>query len=146
MVMIAGALSIGTALDAAAGERVGVRVGSAVFSVELADTDEARRRGLMFRRSLPADQGMLFTQPPGRAEFWMKNTWIPLDLLFFDTDGTLLQVLPEVQPCRQPVCPVYPSESAAVAYILEVNGGETARRAIRVGDTLSFNPGPSSIP
>lgn len=142
MLIIAAALAVGPTTVTAAGERVGVRVGAAVFSVELADTDEARHRGLMFRRSLPPDQGMLFTQAPGRAEFWMKNTWIPLDLLFFDTDGTLLQVLPEVQPCRQPVCPVYPSDSAAVAYILEVNGGEAARRAIRVGDALRFEPRP----
>lgn len=119
-----------------------VQVGAAAFSVEVADTDEKRHRGLMFRRYLPADQGMLFTQPPGRAEFWMKNTLIPLDLLFFDADGTLVEVLPEVQPCRQSPCPIYPSASAAVVYILEINGGEARRRSIRVGDTLSLDPAP----
>jgi uncharacterized protein len=111
-----------------AADQTRVQVGPAAFWVELAQTEEERRRGLMFRQHLPADQGMLFIQAPGRAEFWMKNTLIPLDLLYFDTDGILLQVVSEAQA------------SAAVSYILEINGGEAARQAIQVGDPLGGLP------
>ncbi|WP_295452996.1 DUF192 domain-containing protein [uncultured Thiodictyon sp.] len=122
-----------------AADHAKVRVGTATFRVELAQTPEELTRGLMFRQRLPADQGMLFIlQPPGRAVFWMKNTLIPLDLLYFDGNGVLRQVVADAPPCRQPVCPTYPSESSAIRYILEINGGEAARRAIRVGDALEL--------
>ena len=66
----------------------------------------------------------------------MKNTHIPLDLLYFDADGRLSQIEANVPPCKTPVCPVYPSETATVGYILEINAGEAARRGIRLGDRL----------
>ncbi|WP_020505124.1 DUF192 domain-containing protein [Lamprocystis purpurea] len=113
-----------------------VQVGGADFQVEVVQREDERRRGLMFRQTLPADQGMLFVQPPGRAEFWMKNTLIPLDLLYFDIDGTLLEIVPAVPPCRVRNCPIYPSASAAVRYILEIKAGEAARRRIAVGASL----------
>lgn len=117
-----------------------VQVGPATFQVEWARTDEERRRGLMFRHHLPEGQGMLFDQEPGRAEFWMKNTLIPLDLLYFDSNGTLLEVVPDVPPCRQPDCPTYPSRSTAIRYILEINGGLAGRLGIQVGDPLRLLP------
>ncbi len=114
-----------------------VTVGSAVFQVEMARTPEERKRGLMFRQELPRDQGMLFVQPtPGPAIFWMKNTVIPLDLLYFDTEGRLLQIEANAPPCTTPDCPLYPSDTATVKYILEINAGEAARRGIRIGDRL----------
>ena len=126
-----------SSLDLAAAEWKRVQVGPASFQVEVAQTLEEKTRGLMFRPQLPEGQGMLFIQEaPKRAVFWMKNTLIPLDLLFFDTTGTLLEVLPEVPPCRQPDCPHYPSRSTAVRYILEINGGLAHRLGIRVGNTL----------
>ena len=115
-----------------------VRVGTSTFSAEVAQTEDERRRGLMYRQQLPTDQGMLFVQAPGPAEFWMKNTLIPLDLLYFDTDGNLVEIVARAAPCRQRDCPTYPSQSAAVRYILEINGGEAARRQIRVGDQLGL--------
>jgi hypothetical protein len=66
----------------------------------------------------------------------MKNTLIPLDLLYFDIDGTLLEIVPAVPPCRVRNCPIYPSASAAVRYILEIKAGEAARRRIAVGASL----------
>lgn len=115
-----------------------ITVGPATFQVEMARTDQERARGLMFRRELPHDQGMLFVQPPGPATFWMKNTYIPLDLLYFDADGRLLQIVAEAPPCATPTCPIYPSEAATVRYILEINAGEAARRGIQVGDRLQL--------
>lgn len=123
--------------DLAAADWLRVQVGPASFQVELAQTQEEKTRGLMFRTQLPEGQGMLFIQEePERAVFWMKNTLIPLDLLFFDSTGTLLEIFPEVPPCRQPDCPNYPSRSTAIRYILEINGGLAHRLGIRIGDTL----------
>lgn len=117
-----------------------VQVGPATFKVEWARTNDERRHGLMFRQHLPEGQGMLFDQAPDRAEFWMKNTLIPLDLLYFDTDGTLLEIVPDVPPCRQLDCPTYPSHSNAIRYILEINGGLADRLGIQVGDPLRLLP------
>lgn len=102
----------------------------------MARTPRERERGLMFRRELPRDQGMLFVQPPGPAAFWMKNTYIPLDLLYFDADGRLLQIEANAPPCTTPNCPIFASDTPTVHYILEINGGEAARRGIRIGDRL----------
>ncbi len=113
-----------------------VTVGSATFRVEMAITPQEREHGLMFRRELPGDRGMLFVQPPGPAVFWMKNTYISLDLLYFDAEGRLAQIVANVPPCATPTCPVYPSKTAMVRYILEINAGEAARRGIQVGDRL----------
>ena len=79
---------------------------------------------------------MLFVQSPGPALFWMKNTYIPLDLLYFDAGGTLLQIQADTPPCATPSCPIYPSDIDTVRYILEINAGEAARRGIHVGDRL----------
>ncbi len=68
----------------------------------------------------------------------MKNNIISLDLLYFDAAGTLLQIVPEAQPCRQQDCPTYPSTSTAVGYILENKGGAAARQAIEVRDPLAL--------
>ncbi|MCP5159717.1 MAG: DUF192 domain-containing protein [Gammaproteobacteria bacterium] len=121
-------------------DRAQVTVGPATFQAEVARTSQDRQRGLMFRRELPPDQGMLFVQPPGPAVFWMKNTYVPLDLLYFDTEGRLVQIIAEVPPCETPNCPIYPSHTASVRYILEINAGEAVRRGIRVGDPLRLIP------
>ena len=126
-------LTVGFALTS---ELAQVTVGSATFQVEMAQTPQQRQRGLMFRQTLPPDQGMLFVQPTGPAAFWMKNTYIPLDLLYFDPDGWLLQIEAGARPCMTPDCPVYASDTATVRYILEINAGEAARRGIKPGDRL----------
>lgn len=113
-----------------------VTVGSVRFQVEIARTPQERELGLMFRRELPSDQGMLFEQPVGRAIFWMKNTYIPLDLLYFDAEGRLAEIQANAQPCVTQDCRLYPSKSAAVRYILELNAGEAAKRGIQPGDQL----------
>lgn len=115
-----------------------VTVGTAKFQVEIARTDQQRELGLMFRRELPKDAGMLFEQPPGPALFWMKNTYIPLDLLYFDTEGRLSQIHAGVPPCVTPNCPIYRSQAPAIRYILEINAGEAARRGIKPGDQLKL--------
>ncbi len=121
-------------------DRGQVTVGPATFQVEIAQTATDRQQGLMFRRELPLDQGMLFIQPPGPALFWMKNTYLSLDLLYFDADGRLLQIVAAAPPCTTPDCPIYPSiATAAVRYILEINAGEAARRGLQIGDRLQLS-------
>lgn len=127
-----------TAGFAFASDLTSVTVGPATFRVELARTPQERQRGLMFRREMPRDQGMLFVQPQGPAVFWMKNTLISLDLLYFNSKGQLLQIAADTPPCTTVECPIYPSATATVRYILEINGGEAARRGIRLGDSLQL--------
>ncbi len=103
------------------------------FNVELADTEEERQTGLMFRESLPKDGGMLFDfGNPQPAAIWMKNTLIPLDILFIDTDGTVLAIARNAVPhsLRQ-ISPGVP-----VKGVLEINGGAAAELGINPGDMV----------
>lgn len=109
------------------------------FTVELATTREEQALGLMFRDSLPDDHGMLFLFPgEARRSFWMKNTRIPLDIFYFDSDGKLVSVAENAQPCRTPQCPPYPS-TAPAKYVLELTAGTAARLGVRPGDELAMH-------
>jgi uncharacterized membrane protein (UPF0127 family) len=103
------------------------------FRVWIADTDERQRQGLMYVRDLPQDQGMLFVnRPPRPASFWMKNTYIELDLLFIDPTGKVLRIFERATPFSlEPM-----SVDAPVRAVLEIKGGESARRGIKVGDRV----------
>ena len=109
------------------------------FTVELAETQEKQALGLMFRDSLPDDHGMLFVFPSeGLRRFWMKNTRIPLDIMYFDGDLKLVSVSENVQPCRTPHCPSYPSTGPA-RYVLELNAGKAAELGLQPGDPLELH-------
>jgi uncharacterized membrane protein (UPF0127 family) len=101
------------------------------FEVWIADTPERQRQGLMYVRDLPADRGMLFVNDSPRvSSFWMKNTYIPLDMLFIDARGRIVAIFANTTPLSlEPVGPPMP-----VRAILELRGGEAARRGIRKGD------------
>lgn len=104
--------------------------------VEVADTPERQAQGLMFRKSLGEEEGMVFLfSTPTAGGFWMKNTLIPLSIAFFDRKGVILRIL-DMAPCRMDPCPVY---YPGVLYqgALEVNAGWFARRKIREGARLS---------
>jgi uncharacterized membrane protein (UPF0127 family) len=103
------------------------------FQVEIADTDAARSAGLMCRRSLPADAGMLFIYPRAHVvRMWMKNTWIPLDMLFIASDGRIVRIVPDIAPQQ----PGRISSDARVKMVLELPAGSAARHGIRAGDRL----------
>lgn len=103
------------------------------FKVWIADTEPRQRQGLMFVRDLPADQGMLFVnQPPRPASFWMKNTYIPLDMLFVDASGKVLHIFERATPLSLEPLGI----EAPVRAVFEIKGGESSRRGIRVGDRL----------
>jgi uncharacterized membrane protein (UPF0127 family) len=104
---------------------------------ELATTEAERERGLMKRTSLGELDGMLFVfDAPGLHAFWMKDTLIPLDMLWLDGNGKVVSVAESVPPCKTPQCPTYPPRAEA-SYVLEVNAGFAKKHSVRVGDTLS---------
>lgn len=109
------------------------------FTVELAESQQKQALGLMFRDSMPDDHGMLFIFPAeGFRSFWMKNTRIPLDIFYFDAELRLVSVAIDVQPCRTPQCPSYPSDGPA-QYVLELNAGKAAELSVRRGDVLELH-------
>lgn len=112
------------------------------YSVEVANTDATRERGLMFRDSLPADRGMLFIHEQEMPlAYWMKNTKIPLDILFFDNSLRLVTQQRDVPPCTLgDQCPPYPS-TAPARYVLELNAGQAAVIGLKDGDRLDLGPG-----
>jgi uncharacterized membrane protein (UPF0127 family) len=113
------------------------------FSVEIADTPAQREHGLMDRTSMPGDHGMLFVFPDSEPRtFWMKNTLIPLDILYFDNARRLVSVQEDVPPCRADPCPVYPSIAPA-RYVLELNAGVAEKLGVRRGDAITFSGLPS---
>jgi uncharacterized membrane protein (UPF0127 family) len=105
------------------------------FTVEMAETPEQQAQGLMFRKSLAPDRGMLFPRkPPGDASFWMKNTLIPLDLVFIREDGTIARIAENTVPMSlEPVPSLEP-----VSAVLEIAGGRSAELGIKPGDKVSW--------
>lgn len=109
--------------------------GTQRFTVEVAATPQQQEAGLMFRKSLADNGGMLFPMdPPRTASFWMKNTLIPLDMLFIRTDGTIAFIGANTVPySREPV-----SAGVPVAAVLELRGGRAAELGIREGDLVQW--------
>jgi uncharacterized protein len=106
------------------------------YTIEFAETDAAREYGLMNRTEMADDHGMLFvfeTDEP-RA-FWMKNTKIPLDMIFIDKDRKIVSVKADAPPCVTERCPAYMS-NGPVRYVLELNAGQAARLGLTAGDEL----------
>ncbi|MFC0679984.1 DUF192 domain-containing protein [Lysobacter korlensis] len=112
------------------------------YTVEVADDDAERARGLMFRDVLPAGQGMLFLHEEEEPQaYWMKNTRIPLDILYFDSSRKLVSQQRDVPPCTAgDRCPPYPSNAPA-RYVLELNAGEAAKMKLEDGTEILFGPG-----
>ena len=131
------------ALSACASARTPwVEVGGERFQVEVADDDAERARGLMFRDAMADDHGMLFIHDRQEPQaYWMKNTRIPLDILYFDRDRRLVSQQRDVPPCSAgDRCPSYPSRAPA-QYVLELNASQAARLGLQDGALLTFGPG-----
>jgi hypothetical protein len=108
------------------------------FSVEVADTREKQALGLMFRDSMPMDHGMLFIFPrEAPRSFWMKNTRIPLDIMYFNEGLELVSISADTPPCRTRRCPSYPSTSPA-RFVLELNAGVASDLGVEIGDRLTL--------
>jgi uncharacterized membrane protein (UPF0127 family) len=133
--LAAGAIGADGALAALKRTSLTIDTASATqrFTVDLAVSAEDQAQGLMFRRSLPRDAGMLFdfgaTRP---AEFWMKNTLIPLDMLFIAADGHVADIHERAVPLSEATI----GSKVPVRAVLEVNGGTVARLGIKEGDLV----------
>jgi uncharacterized membrane protein (UPF0127 family) len=116
-----------------------VELGGKTFSVEIADTREKQALGLMFRDSMPADEGMIFLFPnEAPRSFWMKNCRIPLDIMYFDKELKMVSISANTPPCRTERCPSYPSTGPAM-YVLELNAGVAAELGVGPGDLLTID-------
>jgi len=108
--------------------------------IELAISREDRQQGLMFREQLDEDAGMLFVfEKEQNLSFWMKDTLIPLDILYINDDGEIVDIK-TMQPCPADTqrCPTYPSRSPA-QYGLELNAGQALALELKIGDQLDIN-------
>ena len=116
-----------------------VELGGQRYSIEIADNDATREHGLMDRTEMAADHGMLFVfQDDTPRAFWMKNTKIPLDMLFFDADRHLVSVQHDVPPCVADPCPAY-SSGAPARYVLELNAGQAKKLGLTSGDEMQIH-------
>ena len=137
--LLGAAMAAGLAACAARATGPSVELKGQRFEVEIADTEPARERGLMFRDSMPANHGMLFLFDDFTVRtFWMKNCRMPLDILYFDQNYKLVSAQQRVPACRSEPCPVYPSEGAA-KYVLELNAGTADKLGVKPGDTLKVS-------
>jgi len=115
-----------------------VELGGKTFGVEIADTTEKQALGLMFRDSMPDDQGMLFIFPnEAPRSFWMKNTRIPLDIMYFDKELKMVSISANTPPCKVSRCPSYPSKGPAM-YVFELNAGAAKKLGVGEGDKLTL--------
>ena len=110
------------------------------YQVEVAADDASRARGLMFRDALPPDHGMLFIHEAQAPQaYWMKNTKIPLDILYFDNARRLVAQQRDVPPCSAgDRCPPYPSNAPA-RYVLELNAGQADKLGVQSGDRFKLD-------
>lgn len=114
-------------------ETVTILVGEVEYTVEIAETQEERAEGLMFRKELKERHGMLFIFPyDQKLSFWMKNTPLPLSIAFISKDGTIKEILDMTPFSEKPVPSTY-----SVRYALEVNKGEFQKLGIKPGDKVA---------
>jgi uncharacterized membrane protein (UPF0127 family) len=105
------------------------------FNIEVATTKEEQALGLMFRRSLPDNAGMLFIyQPPQPAVMWMKNTLIPLDMVFIAPDATVLRIETHAEPFSTKVIP----SGGEISAVLELNAGQADKIGLKRGDKVVY--------
>jgi uncharacterized membrane protein (UPF0127 family) len=113
------------------------------FDVWVADTPERGEQGLMFVRDLPAERGMIFPFPkPHVVTFWMKNTYIELDMLFIAAGGRVVKIIDRAPPLRLDLL----SSDVPVAAVLELRGGEAGLLGLKVGDQVSWKPSAAGPP
>jgi uncharacterized protein len=109
------------------------------FSIEIAADNASREHGLMDRTQMDADHGMLFVfDDDAQRAFWMKNTKIPLDMLFIDAANRIVSIQHDVPPCLADPCIAY-SSGAPARYVLELNGGQAAKLGLTSGDRVDIH-------
>lgn len=111
-----------------------VDIAGKTFTLEVADNDELRQKGLMNRQSMPADHGMIFVfDTPDKHGFWMRNTFIPLDLVYLDTTGVIVDIQPLKPHNEDVIMPVKPA-----AFAIEFNAGTAKDLKLDRGQTIKL--------
>lgn len=114
------------------------KVADQVIKLEVARTPAEQAMGLMYRTSLADDRGMLFPfNPPRPTQFWMKNTLIPLDMLFL-RNGVIRSISANVPPCQADPCPTYGSPAEEIDQVIELRAGRAAELNLKVGDRITI--------
>lgn len=117
-------------------EGVVVRINDQTWVAEVADTPQTQAQGLMGRESMPKNRGMLFLFPEEQPlKFWMKNTKIPLDMIFIDSNWRVVSITQNAKPCTEDPCPTYNSTRDA-KYVLEVNAGQAREKNVKIGSKV----------
>lgn len=113
--------------------------GPSCLKVAIAQTDQELERGLQYRQTMPRDEGMLFVFPQNvEAGFWMKNTLLPLDMIWFNEFKRIVYIEKNAPPCLQETCPVYgPKEP--IRYVLEANAGFADATDLTIGQEARFS-------
>jgi len=112
------------------------------YTVEVATTLGEQAKGLMFRRSLPQSQGMIFLyDPPREIGMWMRNTYIPLDMIFIDAKNRVHRIATHTEPFSTDIIP----SGGAVAAVLELNAGQADKIGLKPGDEVVY-PGLAGAP
>ncbi|MEE9337042.1 MAG: DUF192 domain-containing protein [Methylococcaceae bacterium] len=109
------------------------------FFVEVASTKRQRNIGLMFRKNLAHNNGMLFIfEQEERQRVWMKDTLIPLDVVFISAKEKIVSIIKDLQPCMPPPCRIFISPKQA-KYMLEIMAGTVQKKEIKIGQQLSLD-------
>lgn len=128
--LAAHAVDVNTGLPVAS-----LKIGSKTLAVEVAITSEQQRVGLMNRKEMAADHGMIFIYAkPKRVRFWMKNTYIPLSTAFVAEDGTIVKIAD-----MEPLTETHHEPDVPVRYVIEANRGWFAGAGVRVGDRIDVS-------
>jgi len=136
-VLVAAALALGAFFMKTA--RPQVCFGDVCVAVEIADTEEERAQGLMFRSHLPEGQGMFFVFPESAFwSFWMKDTYIPLDILWLNKKGEVVEVIREAPPAAGQLSPARFGGTVPARYVLEVPAGFAERHGVKEGSRARF--------
>ena len=133
--LLLAAVVFALARSAAADESIDVvtKTGAHHYSVEIAADEPTRERGLMYRHQMPAEHGMLFEfEQREPVFFWMKNTYLPLDMLFIDRDGTVSSVFTNATPLSEAMIP----SGAPIVAVLELNAGQAKMIGVKPGDKV----------
>jgi uncharacterized protein len=136
--IIAGFFLLTLAFPCFAGTRQNICFKNTCVSIEISDSEISRAKGLMFRENLPKNSGMFFIFPEeGVYSFWMKNTLIPLDIIWLDKDLRVVYIESFVPPCKRYDCPSYGPQVKA-KYVLEVNAGFCGSHQVKINDKANL--------
>jgi uncharacterized protein len=111
---------------------------NAVLDIEVADEESEKKQGLMYRKSLDYNKGMIFIyEQENILNFWMKNTLIPLDIIFLDSNKSIISITKNMNPCKEDPCKIYSSKMPA-RYAIETNSGYVENNNIQTNQKVKF--------